>query len=67
MTSENTVDEVTIRIGPTTKAFYGSFQDRGTKNVSGKHWFTRAVDNATPAALDAIAGALKTEIEKATK
>ncbi len=67
MNSQNSVDEVVVRIGPTRKAYYGSYTDRGTKFIHAIHWMTRAFQQNIQAATDRIAEVLKVQIAKATK
>lgn len=66
-TSENSIDQVVVRIGPTKKHFYGSFHDRGTKFLTATHWLMRAFEQQQGAATALIAETLKTEIAKALK
>lgn len=67
MTRDNSIDQVTIRIGPTKKGFYGSFHDRGTKEITATHWFMNAFRGAMETAKSEMIRVLREQILKATK
>lgn len=54
-----------VYVGPTTKAFYGMFQEFGTRNHGPQPFLRPAFDSRAPRALDTIRDDLATEIEKA--
>ncbi len=42
--SENTADEITVRIGPSMKVFYGLFEELGTAHATGHPFLRPAFD-----------------------
>jgi HK97 gp10 family phage protein len=67
LNSQNTVDQVAMRIGPTKKGFYGSYRDRGTRFLRATHWFMLAFSQTLQAARDRMVDVLKQEIAKVKK
>lgn len=53
-----------VYIGPTTKAFYGMFQEFGTSHNAAKPFLRPAFDENVQRVLDAIRDTLAAEIEK---
>ncbi len=59
--------DVEVYVGPTTKAFYGQFDEFGTSRQAAKPFMRPAWDANWRAVLDGIKTALAAEIEKARK
>ena len=58
-------DSVTIHVGPSTKAFYGLFQEFGTRNHPAKPFLRPAFDGNVEKAIKGIGVKLGKDIEKA--
>lgn len=67
MTSQNSVDSVAIRVGPSKKHFYGSFTDRGTKFIHGTHWMMDAFHRQLERIKALMGEVLRDEISKGLK